>query len=401
MPTRRHFAISGGLRMKKGILIAIFTIFVALATWVYISNKLPDNYIGNIEGQYKNSSVLNIFKYQDETVLVLRSYETTNDAWDDDDCVDDMLMIAILDQENDLIETIDINETLTLDNDGRGIRSGEIVVESIQSDNIIYASIALYEARYILEFDIINRTYQIYDVEYYLKDIQYIDGDLRGITVLENESLTDIYLTYYVLSNLSVNRTKIGSMITESDYPMNYWNMALYTNYILINGDINGGNYSYDMISVYNIETTEVSLIQDDEVYYYVFWEQEDNVYYAALFEDNHTRIIYNIDGTEYDISNLDIDDKETFGEVVSDTYIHISTDDDFQNNRIRLYDVANEKEIVLEFDVRTYVTSMYESEEKLYLVVGNRQDILSQIVNGSSEQWIVVYEKTNLENIE
>ncbi|MCF7926327.1 MAG: hypothetical protein K9L74_01955 [Candidatus Izimaplasma sp.] len=387
--------------MKKGILIAIFTVFVALATWFYISNKLPDNYIGNIEGQYKNSSVLNIFEYQDETALILRSYETTYDAWDDDDCVDDMLMIAILDQANNLLETIDINETLTLDNDGSGIRSGEIVVESIQSDNIIYASIALYEARYILEFDIINRTYQIYDVEYYLKDIQYIDGDLRGITVMENESLTDIYLTYYVLGNLSVNRTKIGSMITESDYPMNHWNMALYTNYILINGDINGGNYSYEMVSVYNIETTEVSLIQDDDVYYYAFWEQEDNVYYAALFEDNFTRIIYNIDGTEFDISNLDIEDKETFGEVVSDTYIHISTDDDFYNNRIRLYDVRNEKEVVLEFDERTYLNSMYESEDKLYLVIGNRQGILSQIVNGSSEQWVVVYEKVTLENIE
>lgn len=387
--------------MKKGILIAIFTVFVALATWFYISNKLPDNYIGNIEGQYKNSSVLNIFEYQDETALILRSYETTYDAWDDDDCVDDMLMIAILDQANNLLETIDINETLTLDNDGSGIRSGEIVVESIQSDNIIYASIALYEARYILEFDIINRTYQIYDVEYYLKDIQYIDGDLRGITVMENESLTDIYLTYYVLGNLSVNRTKIGSMITESDYPMNYWNMALYTNYILINGDINGGNYSYEMVSVYNIETTEVSLIQDDDVYYYAFWEQEDNVYYAALFEDNFTRIIYNVDGTEFDISNLDIEDKETFGEVVSDTYIHISTDDDFYNNRIRLYDVINEKEVVLEFDERTYLNSMYESEDKLYLVIGNRQGILSQIVNGSSEQWVVVYEKVTLENIE
>ena len=190
-------------------------------------------------------------------------------------------------------------------------------------------------------------------------------------------------------------------MSTESDYPLNYWNMGLYENYILINGDINGGIYSFDVVSVYNIETEEVILIQDNEVYYYVFWEQEGNIYYAASFEDYHTRIIYNIDGTEYDISNLDIEKKETFGEVVSDTYIHISTDDDFQNNRIRLYDVANEEDIVLEFDVRTYMISMYESEEKLYLVVGNRQGLLNQIVNGSSEQWIVIYEKTNLENLE
>jgi len=385
--------------MKKGIFITIFTILIVLASWIYVANKLPDIYIGNIKGHYKNSSVLNIFEYQNETILVLRSYETTYDAWDDDDCVDDMLMIAILDQENNLLETIDINETLTLDNDGNGIRSGEIHVESTQNDEIIYASIALYEDRYILEFDIIKRTYQIYDVEYYLKDIQYIDGDLRGITILNNDSLTDIYLTQYIVSDLSVNRTKIGSMVTKSDYPMNYWSMALYTNYIFVNGDINGGNYSYDVVSVYNIETEEVTFIQDDEVYYYTFWEQEGNIYYAALFEDNHTRIIYNVDGTEYEISNLDIEDKETFGEIVSDTYIHISTDDEFHNNRIRLYDVASEKEIVLEFDVRTYLTSMYESEDKLYLVIGNRQGILSQIVNGSSEQWIVVYEKTNLEN--
>lgn len=387
--------------MKKWILITIFTIVVVFASWIYVANKLPNNYIGNIKGHYKNSNVYNIFEYQDETVLVLRSYETTYDAWDDDDCVDDMLMIAILDQENKLLDIVNINETLTLDNDGRGIRSGEIYVESTQNDEIIYASIAIYEDRYILEFDIINRTYEIFDVEYYLEDIEYIDGNLRGLTILNNESLTDIYLTDYVISDLSVNRTKIGSMITESDYPVNYWSMALYKDYILINGDINDGNYSYDMISIYNIETEEVSLIQDAEVYYYAFWEQEGNIYYAALFENNHTRIIYNIDGTEYDISNLDIEDKETFGEVVSDTYIHISTDDDFYNNRIRLYDVINEKEVVLEFDVRTYLTSMYESEDKLYLVIGNRQDILSQIVNGSSEQWIVVYEKINLENIE
>lgn len=387
--------------MKKGILITIITILVVLTVWVYVANKLPDNYIGNLKGHYKNSNVLNIFEYDDETVLILRSYEVTRDSWDDDICIDDMLMIAILDQENNLLETIDINETLTLDNDGKGIRSGEIVVESTQSENIIYASIALYEERYIIEFDIISRTYQIYDVEYYLKDIQYVDHELRGITVLDNEDVTDIYLTKYLVSDLSVTSTKIGSMVTESNYTLNRWNMALYENNILINGNINGGIYSYDMVSIYNIETEEVTLIQDDEVYYYVFWEQEGNIYYAALFEDNHNRIIYNIDGTEYNISNLDIDDKETFGEVVSDTYIHISTDDDFQNNRIRLYDVINENEIVLEFDVRTYVTSMYESEEKLYLVVGNRQGLLSQIVNGSSEQWIVVYEKVNLENIE
>lgn len=387
--------------MKKGILITLLTIFIALTAWVYVSNKLPENYIGNIKGQYKNSSVLNIFEYQDETVLFLRSYETTYDAWDDDDCVDDMLMIAILDQDYNITESININETLTLNNDGNGIRSGEIVVESTQNENVIYASIALYEDRYILEFDIINKTYQIFDVEYFIKDVQYIDGELRGITVLNNEDITDIYLTKYVVSDLSVTSIKIGSMSTESDYPLNYWNMALYENYILINGDMNGGIYSYEMVSIYNIETEEVTVIEDDEVYYYVFWEQKGNIYFAALFEDNHTRIIYNIDGTEYDISNLDIDDKETFGELVSDSYIHISTDDDFQNNRIRLYDVENEKEIVLKFDVRTYVTSMYENEEKLYFVISNRQDILSQIVNGSSEQWIVVYEKTNLENIE
>ena len=387
--------------MKKGILITILTTLVVSTVWVYVENKLPDNYIGNIKGQYDNSSVLNIFEYQDETVLVLRSYETTYDAWDDDDCVDDMLMIAILDQENNLLETIDIIETFTLDNDGNGIRSGEIVVESTQSENFIYASIALYDERYIVEFDIISRTYQIYNVEYHLKDIQYVDGELRGLTLLDNEDVTDIYLTKYLVSDLSVTSTKIGSMITESNYPLNRWSMSLYGNYVLINGDINGGIYSYDVVSIYNIETKEVSFIQDDEVYYYAFWEQEGNIYYAALFEDNHNRIIYNIDGTEYDISNLDIENKETFGEVVSDTYINISTDDDFQNNRIRLYDVANEKEIVLEFDIRTYVSSMYESDEKLYLVVGNRQGLLSQIVNGSSEQWIVVYEKANLENIE
>lgn len=387
--------------MKKGILLTILTMLVVLTVWVYVENKLPDNYIGNIKGQYDNSSVLNIFEYQDETVLVLRSYETTYDAWDDDDCVDDMLMIAILDQDNNLLETIDIIETFTLDNDGNGIRSGEVHVESTQSENIIYASIALYDERYIVEFDIISRTYQIYNVEYHLKDIQYVDGELRGLTLLDNEDVTDIYLTKYLVSDLSVTSTKIGSMITESNYPLNRWSMSLYGNYVLINGNINGGIYSYDVVSIYNIETEEVSFIQDDEVYYYAFWEQEGNIYYAALFEDNHNRIIYNIDGTEYDISNLDIENKETFGEVVSDTYINISTDDDFQNNRIRLYDVANEKEIVLEFDVRTYVTSMYESDEKLYLVVGNRQGLLSQIVNGSSEQWIVVYEKANLENIE
>jgi hypothetical protein len=387
--------------MKKGILLTILTMLVVLTVWVYVENKLPDNYIGNIKGQYDYSSVLNIFEYQDETVLVLRSYETTKDAWDDDDCVDDMLMIAILDQDNNLLETIDIIETFTLDNDGNGIRSGEVHVESTQSENIIYASIALYDERYIVEFDIISRTYQIYNVEYHLKDIQYVDGELRGLTLLDNEDVTDIYLTKYLVSDLSVTSTKIGSMITESNYPLNRWSMSLYGNYVLINGDINGGIYSYDVVSIYNIETEEVSFIQDDEVYYYAFWEQEGNIYYAALYEDNHNRIIYNIDGTEYDISNLDIENKETFGEVVSDTYINISTDDDFQNNRIRLYDVANEKEIVLEFDIRTYVTSMYESDEKLYLVVGNRQGLLSQIVNGSSEQWIVVYEKANLENIE
>jgi hypothetical protein len=387
--------------MKKGILLTILTMLVVLTVWVYVENKLPDNYIGNIKGQYDYSSVLNIFEYQDETVLVLRSYETTKDAWDDDDCVDDMLMIAILDQDNNLLETIDIIETFTLDNDGNGIRSGEVHVESTQSANIIYASIALYDERYIVEFDIISRTYQIYNVEYHLKDIQYVDGELRGLTLLDNEDVTDIYLTKYLVSDLSVTSTKIGSMITESNYPLNRWSMSLYGNYVLINGDINGGIYSYDVVSIYNIETEEVSFIQDDEVYYYAFWEQEGNIYYAALYEDNHNRIIYNIDGTEYDISNLDIENKETFGEVVSDTYINISTDDDFQNNRIRLYDVANEKEIVLEFDIRTYVTSMYESDEKLYLVVGNRQGLLSQIVNGSSEQWIVVYEKANLENIE
>jgi hypothetical protein len=387
--------------MKKGILITILTTLVVLTVRVYVENKLPDNYIGNIKGQYDHSSVLNIFEYQDEAVLVLRSYETTYDAWDDDDCVDDMLMIAILDQENNLLETIDIIETLTLDNDGNGIRSGEIVVESTQSENFIYASIALYDERYIVEFDIISRTYQIYNIEYHLKDIQYVDGELRGLTLLDNEDVTDIYLTKYLVSDLSVTSTKIGSMITESNYPLNRWSMSLYENYVLINGDIKGGIYSYDVVSIYNIETEEVAFIQDDEVYYYTFWEQEGNIYYAALFEDNRNRIIYNIDGTEYDISNLDIEDKETFGEIVSDTYIHIPTDDDSQNNRIRLYDVVNEKEIVLEFDVRTYVTSMYESEEKLYLVVGNRQSLLSQIVNGSSKQWIVVYEKANLENIE
>jgi len=387
--------------MKKGILLTILTMLVVLTVWVYVENKLPDNYIGNIKGQYDNSSVLNIFEYQDETVLVLRSYETTYDAWDDDDCVDDMLMIAILDQDNNLLETIDIIETFTLDNDGNGIRSGEIVVESTQSENFIYASIALYDERYIVEFDIISRTYQIYNVEYHLKDIQYVDGELRGLTLLDNEDATYIYLTKYLVSDLSVTSTKIGSMITEANYPLNRWSMSLYGNYVLINGDINGGIYSYDVVSIYNIETEEVTFIQDDEVYYYTFWEQEDNIYYAALFEDNHNRIIYNIDGTEHDISNLDIENKETFGEVVSDIYINISTDDDFQNNRIRLYDLVNEKEIVLEFDVRTYVSSMYESDEKLYLVVGNRQGLLSQIVNGSSEQWIVVYEKENLENIE
>lgn len=384
--------------MRKWIIGIVVIVIISVGTWLYRSNKLADNYVREIKGYYKHSEVLDVFEYQEERIFMVRNYETSNEGWDGDYCIDDMLMISILNKDDELLETIQIPETLTLDNDGLGIRFGEIHVDTTQVDSTLYASISVYDTTYILEFDISERSYELYEVPYFLSDIRYNQAKLEGLHLQSDEDYTTLYFVTYNIDDLSENRVEIGSLMTQSDYPVNRWEVALFEEYVVMNGNVENGQYSYDTMSVYNLDTKETSIIHDEDVYYYSFWESDHTVYYAALYKDHTSREIFTIDGTKYDISGLTLDDKETLGETVSSSYIHMSTDDDFYNNKIRLYDIVNEKEIVLEYDSSTYLKAIYETEEQVYLLVDSRQNIISQIINGSNELWLISYPKESFQ---
>nr|WIF89116.1 hypothetical protein QOL21_03790 [Acholeplasma laidlawii] len=133
--------------MKKYIYLVLCFVLLLLSTMfiIYQSTKYPDNFLYDLGGYYKNNQILTMYESNNQIYALVRNNEITFDALDDDNCVDDMLNIAIIDEDFNLIELVEIVETKTLENDGNGIRSTEFEVYSYQDGDEIYISIYLYE----------------------------------------------------------------------------------------------------------------------------------------------------------------------------------------------------------------------------------------------------------------
>ena len=371
--------------MKKIILIIVVLLIAAFMVSTYFIEKYPDYQISLVRGYYKNTAVLDLFEYEDKLIYVLKSYERTHDAFDDDNCYDDMLIYAVTDLNGNVISTKEVSETLTVDNDGDGIRSGENKATSAQYNQYVYSSVNLYGDNFFIIYDSNDNTYEIIDTVYFYESL-IIDQHLKGVTLFDNGHIQIDYVEYSLSCEL-LDVTHIGYLDQpDQSSILNQINPIITTDYIVVAGDIVNRTFGYNLISIYNINTEETEVIAHSEDEFIDFWKIDSQIFYGKSSINEGMIDIYDIESTFIEEKLEDEIDRPS-----SNTYVDISETPEWFNNQVVLLD-KNGNQITLEFKSKTYVEKMYEFGDDLYLVVRVTPGFISQIVNGTNFEYIIHY---------
>ncbi|AUD65954.1 hypothetical protein BK011_09745 [Tenericutes bacterium MZ-XQ] len=371
--------------MKKIILMIVVTCIAVLMVAIYFIERYPDNQFNLAKGYYKNSTVLNMFEHEDYLIFVLKNYEQTFDALDDDDCYDDMLVYAVTDSKGNIMSSKEVTETLTLDNDGDGIRAGEVRATSAQYNEYVYTSVKVYGDTFFVKFDSKSNTYEIIDTVYFYEDF-IIDQHLKGVTLFDNGNIQIDYVEHSLAGEL-LDLEHIGYLDQTSQYGIaNQVHPMLTNDYIIVYGDLLNRTFGNHIASIYHIESGEIEVVTHDKDEYIDFWKKDHQIFYGKSSIYEGTIDIYDSE------SNF-IEEKQE-NEVYrpnSSHYTDISESSDFFNNQVILMN-ADDEIIVLDFKIKTHVKKIYEFGDDLYLVVKTSPGFISQIINGSDFEYIIHY---------
>jgi hypothetical protein len=384
--------------MRKWIFVAILVLITGSFLGVYFTKKLPNNYLHNFDGTYEYSSVIEMYAYEDKIVTILRNIEKTQDSWDDDDCYDDMINIAIFDDTLNDIRVVPLAETLTLENDGNGIRSGEVTVRSYQSHHNIYIQASLYDIAYMFVFDIITETYEAKVLEMNL-DSFYVEKDSIYAVNVELNPETELHQVNYYELDLGMNVVKssiIGSIFLEIDV----WGKAIKSilrpkitsDFIVIQGDLINQEFDDGFFSVYDFSQNEIFIIGSKDLYASTFYIIEEKLYYDSVtYLGEETTFVY--DNHQFNLYPI-TSNGFRYGINPSTTFEFNSLDSDFLDQNVRLIVRETGEEIFIKYDNRIIFKSMYEFNGTLYVVASFAESQLSRFINGTwrDTEYIIQY---------
>jgi len=384
--------------MRKWIFAVIFVLITSFIIGVYFTNKLPNNYLHNFDGTYEYSSVLEMHAYGDKIVSILRNYEKTKDSWDDDDCYDDMINIAIFDDTLNDIRIIPLAETLTLENDGNGIRSGEVTVRSYQSNHNIYIQASLYDITYMFVFDVLSETYEAKVLEMDL-DSFYVEEDGIYAVSVELNPETELHQVNYYELDLDMNVVKssiIGSIFLEIDA----WGKAdksilrpkITSEFIVLQGDLINQEFDDSFFSVYDFSLNEILTIGNEDLFASTYYVIEEKLYYDSVtYLGEETTFVYN--NHQFDLYPITSNGFQ-YGINPTTTFEFNYLDSDFLDQNARLIVRVTGKEIIIRYDDRVIYKSMYEFNGNIYVVASFAESQLSRFINGTGRdtEYIIQY---------
>lgn len=384
--------------MRKWIFVAIFILFTGFIIGVYFTNKLPNNYLYKFDGTYEYSSVLEMYAYDEKIITILKNYEKTEDSWDDDDCFDDMVNIAIFDDSLNNIRIVPLTETLTLENDGDGIRSGEVLVRSYQSNHDIYIQVSLYDVAYMFVFDILTETYETILLEMDL-DSFYAEEDRVYAVNVELNPETELHQVNYYELDLGMNVVKssiIGSIFLERDV----WGKAdksilkpkITSDFIVIQGNLIDQEFDYGFISVYDFSLNEILLIGSKDLFASKYYIIEEKLYYdSATYLGEVTTFVY--DNHQFELFPI-TSNGFRYGISPTSTFEFNYLDSDFLDKKARLIVRETDEEIIIKYDNRVIYKSMYEFNGTIYVVASFAESQLSRFINGTGRdtEYIIQY---------
>ncbi|WP_441361865.1 hypothetical protein [Acholeplasma laidlawii] len=384
--------------MKKYIYLVLCFVLLLLSTMfiIYQSTKYPDNFLYDLGGYYKNNQILTMYESNNQIYALVRNNEITFDALDDDNCVDDMLNIAIIDEDFNLIELVEIVETKTLENDGNGIRSTEFEVYSYQDGDEIYISIYLYEKNYMVIFDTQTDIYNITETLMFL-DTFVIENEVI-IGVSSNFDISnDMYeITYYEMSKTF----NVALEIELGHIDHVYQKPLVNSNYVFVQGNLTSNTFSWNIISRYNILTQTMDVIEDSDSYgIQIQYINLDSIIYSIHHVENENILIdyFNEEGTLIESS---INDEFHILSIDESRFIHLQRDSDLQQQIIRVLDQNDNEEIVLEFNQRMYLCDIYYFNDSVYLIADMLESDLAQFLFGSHQLYILKYSVEELNNL-
>jgi hypothetical protein len=391
--------------MKKWIFAVIFVLITSFIMGVYFTNKLPNNYLHNFDGTYQYSSVLEMYAYEDKIITILTNYEKTQDSWDDDDCYDDMINIAIFDDTLNDIRLIPLAETLTLENDGNGIRSGEVTVRSSQSNHYIYIQASVYDITYMFVFDVLLETYEVKVLEMDL-DSFYVEEDSIYAVSVELNPETELHQVNYYELDLGMNVVKssiIGSIFLEIDA----WGKAnktilrpkITSDFIVIQGDLINQEFDDGFFSVYDFSLNEILTIGNEDLFASTYYIIEEKLYYDSVtYLGEETTFVY--DNHQFDLYPITSNGFQ-YGINPTTTFEFNYLDSDFLDNKVRLIVRETGEEIIINYNHRVIYRSMYEFNGTIYVVAfaSFAESQLSRFINGTGRdtEYIIEYSVNEL----
>ncbi len=384
--------------MKKWIWVVLIALLACIFAGVYFGNKLPDNYLYDFDGTYKYSSVLAMYEYDDKIVAVLRNFEITQDSWDDDDCYDDMVNIAIFDDSMKGAKIVPLTETLTLENDGRGLRYQEVYVRSDQSNQQIYIQVSLYDADYMFVFDILTETYEKYVLEMSLDSFYIQDNRIHAVSIGFDEE-TQLYQVNYCELDLMMNvvdSNNVGSIFLEKHSweatDQSVLRPVITSDLIVIQGNLIDKKYSYSYFSIYDFLLDEILLVGSDELftsYYYVF---ENKLYYDSVtIHGQQTTYVY--ENNQFLLHPITSNGFK-YGIFPTETFEFNYLDSDFFDQQVRLVIKETGEDIVIEYPYRIIYKAMYEFNGFLYVIASIADSQLSRFLHGTGweTEYVIQY---------
>ncbi|AUD64449.1 hypothetical protein BK011_01675 [Tenericutes bacterium MZ-XQ] len=384
--------------MKKYIYLVLGFVLLLLSTMfiIYQSTKYPDNFLYDLGGYYKNNQILTMYESNNQIYALVRNNEITFDALDDDNCVDDMLNIAIIDEDFNLIELVEIVETKTLENDGNGIKSTELEVYSYQDGDEIYISISLYEKNYMVIFDTQTNTYNLTETIMFLNTFIIENEVIVGVSSKFDIS-NDMYeITYYEISKTF--NVALEVVLGHIDHV--YQKPLVNSNYVFVQGNLTSNTFSWKTISRYNILTQTMDVIEDSDSYgIQIQYINLDSIIYSIHHVENENIIIdyFNEEGTLIESS---INDEFHILSIDDSRFIHKQRDSDLQQQIIRVLDQNDNEEIVLEFNQRMYLYDIYYFNDSVYLIANMFESDLEKFLFGSHQSYILKYSVEELNNL-
>ena len=384
--------------MKKYIYLVLGFVLLLLSTMfiIYQSTKYPDNFLYDLGGYYKNNQILTMYESNNQIYALVRNNEITFDALDDDNCVDDMLNIAIIDEDFNLIELVEIVETKTLENDGNGIRSTEFEVYSYQDGDEIYISISLYEKNYMVIFDTQTNTYNLTETIMFL-DTFIIENEVIVGVSSNFDNSNDVYeITYYEMSKTF--NVELEVVLGHIDHV--YQKPLVNSNYVFVQGSLTSNTFSWNTISRYNILTQTMDVIEDSDSYgIQIQYINLDSIIYSIHHVENENIIIdyFNEEGTLIESS---INDEFHILSIDDSRFIHKQRDSDLQQQIIRVLDQNDNEEIVLEFNQRMYLYDIYYFNDSIYLIADIFESDLAKFIFGSHQSYILKYSVEELNSL-